>query len=210
MRVRVRLLALLVLAALLAGCSAVSSAAASPSAKGTAAASPRAAGQGLPGLLPVPAGARPWTTNTNAQLGRVAFVHAFYVQKGWTSEAALYLRRGFVTGAAEGWINADGSQQSIAIIRFASAVGAESTYDDFTASWTDDYTNVTMLSDTAVTGAVGMSDPTLDTYGNARVEFAVVVGDEVIDVHEYTAATPDPAAARALLLKQYDAVKNSA
>jgi len=209
MRVRVRYLALLVLTVSLAGCSAAGSAAASPPASGSASASPRAASQGLLAMLSIPAGARPWTTNTNARMSRVAFVHSFYIQSAWSDEAALYLRRGFVTGVDEGWFNADGSQQAIAIARFATAVGAESQYDDITASWTDDYKNVTMLSDTAV-GGVGMSDPTLDSFGNAKVEFATVVGDEVIDVNEYTAATPDPAAARELLLKQYDAIKNGA
>jgi hypothetical protein len=35
----------------------------------------------------------------------------------------------------------------------------------------------------------------------------ISIGDELIDVHELTAATPDPAAAKALLLEQVNALK---
>jgi hypothetical protein len=59
----------------------------------------------------------------------------------------------------------------------------------------------------AADGGVGTVSPTLDHLGNAIAEIAAVTGDYVIDVHEYAAATPEPAAAKALLLKQYDSIK---
>ena len=63
-----------------------------------------------------------------------------------------------------------------------------------------------MLADPAI-GAVGWSSPVLDSQGNANAEFGVTVGDTMILAVEYTAATPDPAAAKALLRKQYDRLK---
>ncbi len=39
-------------------------------------------------------------------------------------------------------------------------------------------------------------------------QFGVAVGDTMIRVVEYTAATPDPAAAKVLLQQQYDSLKN--
>jgi hypothetical protein len=63
-------------------------------------------------------------------------------------------------------------------------------------------------ADQAAIGAAGMSNPTLDTLGNAKVEFAIAVGDYMIRVQEFTAVTPDPADAKALLQKQYDILKN--
>jgi hypothetical protein len=35
------------------------------------------------------------------------------------------------------------------------------------------------------------------------------VGDYLVDVHEYTAMTPDPGAAKALLLQQVQALKSA-
>jgi hypothetical protein len=56
--------------------------------------------------------------------------------------------------------------------------------------------------------AVGWSSPTLDTGGYTVAEWGAVVGDTMILAAEYTAATPDPAAAKVLLLQQYDSLKN--
>lgn len=211
MRIHIRHVGFLLLSTMLAGCSAGSpgvasafdtaSAAASPSAKAAA------ASQGSLDVLPVPAGATPWKSNTSAPMSRAAFVHVFYIQNAWTDEEAQYSRRGFVSGLREGWINADGPQQSITIARFATAAGAASTLDDLKGSWKQQSKPVTMLADPAI-GAVGMSNPTLDSLGNARVEFAATIGDYMIRVQEFTAATPDPADAKALLQKQYDVLKN--
>jgi hypothetical protein len=53
-------------------------------------------------------------------------------------------------------------------------------------------------------------NPKLDPLGNARAEIAALAGSTVIDVHEFTAMTPDVAVARALMLKQYDSLKSAA
>ena len=48
----------------------------------------------------------------------------------------------------------------------------------------------------------------LDSQGNTHVNFWATVGDTLIRIVEYAAATPDPAAAKALLQEQYDRIKN--
>jgi hypothetical protein len=221
MRVRVGYLALLVLTVALAGCSAGGSAAAghaataSPSATALAAASASASATEeaaskalMNALLPVPSDARALPMDTFAPLGRVAFVQAIYAQSSWTAEEAQYQRRGFVTGAFEEWQNGDGSQQTIAVARFATATGAAGASDDLTDSFSQKPKPVSTLDDPAVNG-FGFVNPTLDNYGNAMVELVACTGDYVIQVVELTAAAPDPGAAEALLLKQYDAVKSS-
>jgi hypothetical protein len=107
----------------------------------------------------------------------------------------------------QGWINTDGTQQSITLIRFAIPAGATSTFDDLSSAWKDKPKPVTMVTDPAI-GAVGWSDPAMDALGNTEVELAVAVGDIVIRVQEYAAVTPDPADAKVLLQKQYDVLKN--
>jgi hypothetical protein len=200
MRVRVGYLALLVLTVSLAGCSAGGSAAASPSA-GSARRS------GLAGVLPVPAGTTPWPSNTYAPLSRVAFVRKLYVQSAWADEEAQYLQRGFVAGAFEGWINYNGSQESITVARFTRPTGAASAFDDISDGFTQMPKPASTLGDPAV-GGVGTIDPTLDKMGNARVEIAAYIGDYLIQVAVFTAATPDPSDAKALMLQQYEALKN--
>src|SRR4051794_4135859 len=76
------------------------------------------------GVLPMPAGAKPWDDNKSTPMGLDAFIKAFYVDSAFTKEKALYTQRGFVSGTIQGWINADGSQQSIAIIKFKGSSGA--------------------------------------------------------------------------------------
>jgi hypothetical protein len=44
--------------------------------------------------------------------------------------------------------------------------------------------------------------------GNAFLDITARVGDYLIDVREYSAATPDPTAAKALLLKQVEALQS--
>jgi hypothetical protein len=158
-------------------------------------------------VLPVPAGATPWPTNTNALMSRISFVQSSYGKSAWTVEEALYARRGFVSAVGEGWRNADGSQQYIRLVRFASPAGATSALDEVISGWKLHPKPVTMLADPAI-GAVGWSSPTLDSLGNAHAEFGVAIGDTMILVVEYTAATPDPADAKVLLQEQYDSLKN--
>jgi hypothetical protein len=217
-RVRVRHVVFLVAAALLAGCSAGSTASTtshpattSSSSSGTevgATASPSATASprlGLLGMLPVPTGATPWPANTNALMNRVSYVQSDYIKRVWAQEEALYARRGFVSAVEQGWSNADGSQQYVELVRFATPVGATSAFDEQISDWKQQ--KMTPLADSAI-GAVGFSSPSLDSEGNAHANFWVAVGDTLIRVVEYTAATPDPAAAKELLQEQYGRLKN--
>jgi hypothetical protein len=211
--------AVLVLGAMVTACSTVktidvpvAATSASPSTSAGASASTAAASaaavadRALLGVLSVPAGAQPWTANTGKLMNTDTFVKAFYVQSAWAVEDGALPRRGFVSGVIEGWINHDGTQQSITIFRFATPDGAVSMYDALTNTLRDSPAPATVLTDSADGGA-GTVSPTLDKLGNAVAEIAAHTGDYVIDVHEYAAATPDPAAAKALLLKQYDSLK---
>lgn len=173
------------------------------------AASPSASAAPLLGVLPVPAGGNPWSENTNKPLGLVAFVQAFYVKSAWTEEEGLFQRRGYVSGVHQGWFNSDGTQQSIDIMRFASATGAVSEFDGLTGTLKDNATaSETMISDPQ-DGGTGTINPTADSLGNTTVELVTHLGDYVIDVHEYVPVKPDPDAAKALLLRQYQAVKST-
>lgn len=122
-------------------------------------------------------------------------------------EEALNARRGFVAAVEEGWRNADGSQQHITLVRFATQAGAASALDELISTWKQRPKPGTMLADPAL-GAVGWSSPTLDSAGDAIAEFCVAVGGTMIRVVEYTAATPDPADAKVLLQQQDDSLKS--
>ena len=161
------------------------------------------------GMLPIPSGATPWTSNTNAPLGLNAFIDAFYIPSAQAQEKSLYTRRGFASAEMQGWINVDGSQQRIVIVRFATANGAISAFDDLSSVLADSSAPLTVISDSA-DGAVGASDPRPDSLGNDLVDITARAGDYLVDVHEYTAATPDPAAAKALLLQQVNALEPAA
>ena len=96
-----------------------------------------------------------------------------------------------MSGTIQGWINADGSQQSIAIIKFKGSSGAVSLFDGLTGTLKDTPKPAKTISDPA-DGGVGISDPTIDSLGNANAEIAAHTGVYVIDVHQFTASTPDP------------------
>jgi hypothetical protein len=211
MRNLARMLPLTALAVALTACAGSSSThsagGSGPATSATAPASSSApAGAGPLGVLPLPAGARPYSANTNRSLSLKAFVQQFYVKTAWADEEGLDARRGFKTGEVEGWTNTDGSEQIISIARFKTAQGAKSMYEGMTTGYTQHPKPATQLKDAAV-GGLGWVNPTLDSFGNARVEIAAEVRDEVVIVVEYTAATPDAAGAKALMLKQYDSLK---
>jgi hypothetical protein len=142
-------------------------------------------------------------------MGLDAFVQGYYVKSAWKQQESLLTRRGFESGAIEGWRNPDGSQQDIVIARFATSNGALSQFESTTSVWRAQPTPSRLITDAKV-GGVGWVDPTLTSDGNARVEIGVRDGDMVIDVVEYTAASPDIAAAEALMLKQYESLKTAA
>ena len=180
------------------------SATASPAAT-TSPSAAASASLSLLGILPVPPGGTPWPANANALLSLVSYVQSIYIKRVWTPEEALYARRGFVSAVERGWNNADGTQQYIEVVRFATPIGATSAFDEQISDWKQQ--DMTKLTDPAV-GGVGFSGPVLDSQGNAHVNFWATVGDTLIHVVEYAAATPDPAAAKALLQEQYDRIKN--
>jgi hypothetical protein len=157
-------------------------------------------------LVPIPTDANPWATNTDALMGLHAFIEQFYNPDSRPGEESLYHQRGFVSGAFEGWFNADGSQQSIAIARFPSASGATYAFSDLSGSFSQEPPPSTVFTDSA-DGAVGSADPTLDSEGNAFVDITAHVGDYLVAAQEFSAKTPDPAAAKALLLQQVEALK---
>jgi hypothetical protein len=190
-----------------AATAAASVAPAAANAPSAAAAVPSAATAGPLGLLAIPLSASPWTDNTDALMGLDAFIDKFYDPDSQAGEKSLYTQRGFVSGAFEGWFNLDGSQQTIAIVRFARASGATSAFHDLSNSLRENPAPSTAFTDSA-DGAVGSADPTLDSQGNAYIDITTHVGDYLVDVHEFSAATPDLAAAKALLLKQVEALKS--
>jgi hypothetical protein len=160
------------------------------------------------GTLTIPADAKPWKENLSQPMGLDAFIKAFYVASAYSHEKTLYTQRGFIAGTIQGWINADGSQQSIAIIKFKGSSGAVSLFQGLTGTLRDTPKPATMISDSS-DGGVGVTDPTLDSLGNASAEIAGRTGAYVIDVHQFNAKTPDPQAAKDLLLRQYNALKGS-
>jgi hypothetical protein len=163
-------------------------------------------GTGPLGLLPLPSGANAWTTNTNAPMGLDAFINQLYAPNSQAGEQSLYTKRGFVSGAFEGWYNPDGSQQTIAIARFASASGATEAFSDLGASFQQDPAPDKEFTDSA-DGAVGSADPAVDSEGDTDTDIGARIGDYLVDVQEFSAATPDPSAAKALLLEQVEALK---
>jgi hypothetical protein len=158
-------------------------------------------------VLPVPAGATPAPWNTNALMSLIPYVQSAYGKSYWTEEEALNARRGFVSAVEEGWINADGSEQAITLARFATRAGVTSALDEVISSFKREPYPGTMLADPAI-GAVGWSRLTLDSQGYRDAEFGVAVGHTMILVNQWTAATPDLAAAKALLQQQYSRLKN--
>jgi hypothetical protein len=158
------------------------------------------------GTLPIPADAKPWKENLSQPMGLDAFIKAFYVASAFSKEKSLYTQRGFIAGTIQGWINADGAQQSIAIIKFKGSNGATSLFDGLTGTLKDTPKPATTITDSA-DGGVGVVDPTLDSLGNASAEIAAHTGGYVIDVHQFNASSPDAQAAKDLLLQQYNALK---
>jgi hypothetical protein len=136
-----------------------------------------------------------------------SYVKMQYSKSNWTEEKALNARRGFVSAVQQGWTNPDGSGQYITLARFASRAGVTSALDEVISGFKREPYPGKMLADPAI-GAVGWSRLTLDSQGDRDVEFGVAVGDTMIIAVEETAATPDPAAAKALLQRQYDRLKN--
>ena len=177
-----------------------------PTGTSSASTSALSAAGGLLGLLPIPGSANAWTTNTNAPMGLDAFIKQVYDADSEAAEKSLYTQRGFVSGAYEGWFNADGSQQSVAIARFATASGATYAFGDLSGSFSQQPAPSTVFTDSA-DSAVGTTDPTLDSEGNAFVNITAHVGDYLVAVQEFSAKTPDPGAAKALLLEQVEGLK---
>lgn len=158
------------------------------------------------GMLPIPVDARPWSDNTDAPMSLGPYIDKFWDASSQAAEKSQYAKWGFVSGGYEGWINPDGSQQQIAIARFSTVHAAINAVDDLSSALADQPAPCTTFAG-PVDGAVGSVDPRLDADGNARVGITVRVGDDLIAVHELTPASPDPGAAKALLVAQVNALK---
>lgn len=166
-----------------------------------------AASTGPFGMLAIPAGATPWTSNTDAPMSLEPYIDEFWISSARAGEKSEYAQWGFVSGGIDGWINVDGSQQSIAIARFSTVTGAINAFDELSSALADKPAPCTTFAGPA-DQAVGSVDPKLDSYGNALVEITARVGDYLVDVHEFAAAIPDPSAAKALFLAQVKALKS--
>ena len=95
-----------------------------------------------------------------------------------------------------------------ATVKQATPQGAVSLFDGLTQTLRNKPAPATVITDAGVDG-VGTVSPTLDADGNAIAEMAARTGDYVIDVHEFAAATPEPSAAEALLLRQFKSMQGA-
>jgi hypothetical protein len=137
----------------------------------------------------------------------IKLVYSQYAPDTWKSWEEWYAAHGFISGAGEMWSNADGSVAMIFVARFSSANSAKSLYGITVAHWPAKHYKV--VTDPAVGGAGALETPSNQT-AYAAAEFDSYVGDYQITVLEYTKSSPDSAAAEALLLKQYDSLKQAA
>ena len=87
-------------------------------------------------------------------MNRISFVKSFYPKGDWTREEALNARRGFVSAVLQGWTNADGSQQSIMLARFATPAGATGAFDEV-SSWFKQWPKPVTTSVDPATGTRG-------------------------------------------------------
>ena len=152
---------------------------------------------------------RPDTTGSPMNLRPyIEMVYSQYPPDTWKSWEEWYAAHGFVSGAGEMWYNADGSVATIFVVRFSSANSAKSLYDTIVADYptTKQYRIVT---DPAAGGAGVLYTPSNQT-AYAEAEFDSYVGDYQFAVLEYTKSSPDSAIGEALLLKQYNSLKQAA
>ena len=139
----------------------------------------------------------------------VPYINTFFIASAQVHEKSMYTRRVFVSGGIEGWINLDGSQQRIAIARFATANGALSAFDDLSSFLSEKPAPWTVLSDSA-DGAVGIGRPATGRQWIRRGRYRRPSRDYLVDVREFTIGFPNSAAAKALLLQQVKALENVA
>lgn len=156
----------------------------------------------LASLVPYPAGARPWVKNKTGVLGLDAFVDNFYVAKERATSRSLTVARGFDTSVRRGWINADGTQAEVWLVRFHSAAGARSMYLSVTANWKKAARPTTTFADTEVHGT-GELIPKLDSLGNAPAKVATCTGRVFAYVMTFAPASPDKAVTTSLMRRQY-------
>jgi hypothetical protein len=158
------------------------------------------------GLVAIPRGATPASGDNNAPMDLASFIGLAYPAAGQAAEKSVYAKRGFVTAVIEGWTNSDRTKQSIVLVRFATGSGATSEFNDFTDTLGQQPGPVTMIADPA-DQAVGSVNRQPNAQGYDLVIMVDRVGDDLIEVFENSTATPNPAAAEALLLDQVKALK---
>lgn len=184
------------------GGSATSPASSTSSASSDFSASGTADAQALLGeMVPYPAGARPWTQSKTGAFGLSDFIDNFYVASARAQETPTVQRRGFTGAARHGWFTMDGSQDEVWLVDFATDTGAQSMLLGLSNSWKEEASSGAAYQDPAVNGT-GMTNPTLDAQGNAWAKEAARVGRTLVYVITFAPATPDKAAAEALIKQQ--------
>jgi hypothetical protein len=108
----------------------------------------------------------------------------------------------------EGWLNQDGTEQAIVLARFASPRGAQEAFADQGGFFLNQPKPDVQVFDSTL-GAVGIAIPIEGKQIFASVQFVCHVGDFMIDAQEYTVKSPNPTAAKALLLRQYEAIETA-
>lgn len=155
-------------------------------------------------ILPVPAGAHPWT-DRNGPLDLDGFTQALFKSDA-KREKALLVRRRFTGAARQGWISLDGSQTDVFLVRFAAPTGAESMYKSLAHTWQDASTPDRKTFADHADHATGRVISTIDDLGNAGVELISVHKNVFVYLHYFTAATPDRKGAQNLLHRQLEAL----
>jgi hypothetical protein len=162
------------------------------------------------GILPLPPGSTPFPAyDTGRPVSRDAFIQASYDKNSWAYEESQIARSGFVSGAMEVWNTFYSSQEWIFIARFFSPIDASSWFDRHVYDFRPVLKSPAVVTDPA-DGGMGWIDPDLSAQGYAAVKVEAHIGSDVILVIELTPTKPDPAAAKSLLLRQYDGLKKGA
>lgn len=153
-------------------------------------------------LVPYPAGAEPWTKSKTGVLDLDEFVDIFYTSKNRATTRARVVSDGFRTAVRHGWFNADGSQEDVWLVRFASSDGARSEYLSVTDNWKNAAKPTTTFAVPAIHG-LGELVPTSDSLGNTSAKAAASRGDLFLYARVFTKQPPEQPAVTHLAQEQY-------
>ena len=159
-------------------------------------------------ILPSPADTRNWpTTRTGNPMDLEEFVQKFDSRNEWADGESWFARLRFVSAAKEGWYYPGNSQVAITIIQFSDASGASSEFDDLTSYNRRNSEPGSSLTDRADGGVGGVIPASKETRFVTTV-IASHLDRYVIEVQVFT-GEPDPAAAKSMLLGQYNLTNNT-